>query len=120
MIRSEAGMTTEVLLAGLAGGSYTVTDANGAALSSGALCRHRRGRDGDGGGRDRPLHRRCPRRRKRRRPADGDGLSAHQARRAENQALEGVYYEAAACFDGQDGLTAADYLSMKRAILGLA
>ena len=36
------------------------------------------------------------------------------------EALEGVYYEAAACFDGQDGLTAADYLSMKRAILGLA
>ena len=36
------------------------------------------------------------------------------------EALEGVYYEAAACFDGRDGLTATDYLSMKRAILGLA
>ena len=37
MIRLEAGLTVEAVLAGLAGGSYTVTDANGAALSSGAL-----------------------------------------------------------------------------------
>lgn len=33
--------------------------------------------------------------------------------------LEGVYLEAAACFNGEDGLTASDYLMMKKAILGI-
>ena len=36
------------------------------------------------------------------------------------KALEGVYLEAAACFNGEDGLTGSDYLLMKRTILGLA
>ena len=75
MIRSEAGMTTEALLAGLAGGSYTVTDANDAALSSGALVGTGAVVTGT---------------------AAGEivrytvvGLSAHQARRAENRSAGG-------------------------------
>ena len=115
MIRSEAGMTIEALLAGLAGGSYTVTDANGAALvgtgavvtrtAAGETVRYTVVVRGD---------------------VNGDGRQTAtdylRTKRAvlKIEAPEGVYYEAAACFDGRDGLTAADYLSMKRAILGLA
>ena len=120
MIRSEAGMTIEALLAGLAGGSYTVTDANGAALSSGALV-----------GTGAVVTRTAAGETVRytvvvRGDVNGDGRQTAtdylRTKRAvlKIEAPEGVYYEAAACFDGRDGLTAADYLSMKRAILGLA
>ena len=120
MIRSEAGMTTEALLAGLAGGSYTVTDANDAALSSGALVGTGAVVTGTAAGeivRYTVVVRG---------DVNGDGRQTAtdylRTKRAvlKIEALEGVYYEAAACFDGRDGLTATDYLSMKRAILGLA
>ncbi len=114
-------MTTEVLLAGLPAGRIRSRMQTGAALSSGALCvgtgavvtgtaagetvRYTVVVRGD---------------------VNGDGRQTAtdylRTKRAvlKIEALEGVYYEAAACFDGQDGLTAADYLSMKRAIPGLA
>ena len=120
MIRSEAGMTTEVLLAGLAGGSYTVTDANGAALSSGALVGTGAVVTGTAAGETVRYTVVV------RGDVNGDGRQTAtdylRTKRAvlKIEALEGVYYEAAACFDGRDGLTATDYLSMKRAILGLA
>ena len=120
MIRSEAGMTAEALLAGLAGGSYTVTDANGAALSSGALVGTGAVVTGTAAGETVRYTVVV------RGDVNGDGRQTAtdylRTKRAvlKIEALEGVYYEAAACFDGRDGLTAADYLSMKRAILGLA
>ena len=110
MIRSEAGMTIEALLAGLAGGSYTVTDANGAALSSGALV-----------GTGAVVTRTAAGETVRytvvvRGDVNGDGRQTAtdylRTKRAvlKIEAPEGVYYEAAACFDGRDGLCYTDIL----------
>ena len=120
VIRPEAGSTAEALLAALGGSSFTITDAKGAALAGGALVGTGAVVTGKVAGetvRYTVIVRG---------DVTGDGKQTAadylRTKRAvlKISTLEGAYYEAAACYDGRDGLTAADYLRMKRTILGLS